>query len=172
MNAGGWSRRSFAACCLAGTACAGLPAGSSAALALPADRRFAIHRDGTEIGRHEVSFRMVDGALEVETEIDLKVKIAFNTAFHFEQQAHDRWVDGQLVESRSSTDDNGKTTRTVIRSTAKPSASRAGSRTVSCGPLGTMTDNAFRNLDIVRHRTWSTSRGGAHQRRGGHCWRE
>ncbi len=120
----------------------------------PADRHFAIFRDGDEIGRHLVRFTPTANGFQAETEIEVAVKIAFITAFRFKQDAVDVWTDGQLVESRVHTDDNGDVSQTTIRS-------EDGKLNVEGGiadrqlrvPLGTMTDLAFWNIDIVRQRT-------------------
>lgn len=149
------SRRGFALSCI-GASClgaAGLLALPSAARAerLLADRTFAIFRDGSEIGRHQVSFRPTADGVDVTTEIDITVKVAFITAFRFAQQARDHWDDGLLLESRVTTDDNGKTSATEIqaRGAALSVAGGVDNRTMRV-PLGTMTDIAFWNVDIVR----------------------
>ena len=148
-----WSRRGFALSCLGGVGCLALPAGGRAA-ALPVERRFAIFRDDREIGRHEVRFTPTAGGFDVRTDIDIKVKVAFITAFHFKQRADDRWIDGQLVESRVTTDDNGKASSTEIEARGSTLSVEGGvdNRNLQV-PLGTMTDIAFWNLEIVRQRT-------------------
>lgn len=147
-----WSRRGFAATCLGGASLLALP---SIGRAEPqhVDRHFAIFRDGEEIGRHEVRFRPTAGGFDVTSDIDIAVKIAFITAFRFSQHAQDRWVAGQLVESRITTDDNGKTSATEIEARGAALSVEGGieQRTLQV-PLGTMTDIAFWNLDIVRQR--------------------
>jgi hypothetical protein len=119
----------------------------------PGDRHFVISREGKDIGRHDVTFRPTDRGLEVATDIGIMVKVAFITAFRFEQQARDLWVDGQLVQSRVRTDDNGKISETVIQPEAgKLSVEGGVSGRQLLVPMGTMTDIAFWNLDIVRQR--------------------
>jgi hypothetical protein len=153
-DAAGWSRRAFAGSCLAGAGavCLGIrPA--QASTPVPADRSFAIFRDGDEIGRHDVRFAATADGLEVETTIDIAVKVAFLTAFRFEQQARDLWRGGLLVESHVSTDDNGTRSETLLRARGDNLSVEGGvDNRVLHVPLGTMTDIAFWNLDIVRQR--------------------
>ncbi len=154
MGTAGWSRRAFAGSCLAaaGAVCPGIrPA--LASTPAPADRSFAISRDGDEIGRHDVRFAATTDGLEVKTTIDITVKVAFLTAFHFEQQARDLWRDGLLVESRVATNDNGTKSETLLRARGDNLSVEGGvENRMLHVPLGTMTDIAFWNLDIVRQR--------------------
>jgi len=154
MAEGGWSRRGFATACLAGAGAGWLGAGrASATPAHPLDRSFAIFRDGDEIGRHEVRFRALAGGLEVTTDIDVAVKVAFITAFRFDQEAQDHWQDGLLLESRVATNDNGTRSETKLYARGDNLSVEGGiENRVLRVPLGTMTDIAFWNLDIVRQR--------------------
>jgi hypothetical protein len=147
-----WSRRGFAGCCLGGAGLMAMPS-FACAETQHADRAFAIYRDGDEIGRHEVRFRPTADGFDVTSDIDITVKVAFITAFRFKQHAEDRWIAGQLVESRITTDDNGKTSATEIEARGSALSVEGGiaQRTLRV-PLGTMTDIAFWNLDIVRQR--------------------
>ena len=149
----GISRRGFGLTCLAGAGCLAMPR-LGVAGAPPADRHFAIYRDGKEIGHHVVRFTPTDGGFKAETAIEVAVKIAFITAFRFKQNAADVWTDGQLVGSRVDTDDNGEVSQTVLRSEGGKLNVEGGvaDRQLSV-PLGTMTDLAFWNIDIVRQRT-------------------
>lgn len=148
-----WSRRGFALSCLGGAGCLVLPTRVRAA-AVPVERRFAIFRGDSEIGRHEVRFTPTAGGFDVSTDIEIKVKVAFITAFHFNQHADDRWIDGRLVESRITTDDNGNTSSTEIEARGSTLSVEGGveNRNLQV-PLGTMTDIAFWNLEIVRQRS-------------------
>jgi hypothetical protein len=120
---------------------------------VPAGRSFAIFRDGDEIGRHDVRFAAAADGLKVETTIDIAVKVAFLTAFSFQQHARDLWRDGLLVESRVATNDNGTKSETLLRARGDNLSVEGGveNRLLNV-PLGTMTDIAFWNLDIVRQR--------------------
>lgn len=146
------SRRGFALSCLGAVGVCALPA-VGRAQPLPVDRVFAIHREGGEIGRHEVRFRPTADGFNVTTDIDIAVKVAFITAFRFSQHAEDQWVAGQLVDSHVRTDDNGTKSVTDIEARGSALSVEGGieNRTLRV-PLGTMTDIAFWNLDIVRQR--------------------
>lgn len=156
MARNGWSRRGFTAACLAGAGAgmAGLGTKNAGATPMqPLDRSFAIFRDGDEIGRHDVRFSATTKGLEVGTVIDIAVKVAFITAFRFEQQAQDLWQDGRLVDSHVITDDNGTKSVTELHARGDDLSVQGGvdDRALRV-PLGTMTDIAFWNLEIVRQR--------------------
>ena len=154
MRRTGWSRRGFACACLAGAGITllGAPNGR-AATATPLDRSFAIVRDGDDIGRHDVRFATTANGLEVSTDIDIAVKVAFITAFRFEQHARERWQDGLLVQSRVTTNDNGIKSETMLNARGDDLSVQGGiDNRVTRVPLGTMTDIAFWNLEIVRQR--------------------
>lgn len=149
----GISRRGFGLTCLAGASCLAIPRLGMASTP-PADRHFAIFRDGNEIGHHVVRFTAIDGGFKAETDVEVAVKIAFITAFRFKQSAADVWTDGQLVESRADTDDNGEVSQTLLRAEGGKLAVEGGvADRQSLVPLGTMTDLAFWNIDIVRQRS-------------------
>ncbi len=144
------NRRHLLAGGIAGLGLLALPKRLLAA-AVPTDRTFAILRDGDEIGRHTVRFAPTDNGYRARTAIEVEVKIAFFTAFQFKQTADDLWIDGQLHESRASTDDNGDLSQTLIRASGNGLEVEGGedNRAIQV-PLGTMTDLAFWNVDIVR----------------------
>jgi hypothetical protein len=146
----GVNRRRFLVGGIAGLGCLALPMPSLAAT-MPMNRTFAIFREGDEIGRHHVRFTPADNGFRARTEIEIEVKVAFFTAFQFRQTADDLWIDGQLRESRASTDDNGDVSETFIRATGNGLAVEGGeaNRAIQV-PLGTMTDLAFWNVAIVR----------------------
>ncbi len=148
--ADGVGRRHFLVGGLAGLGCLALPI-PSLAMTMPIDRTFAIFREGDEIGRHKVRFTPADKGFRARTEIEVAIKIAFFTAFQFRQMADDLWIDGQLRESRASTDDNGEVSETFIRATGDGLAVEGGedNRAIQV-PLGTMTDLAFWNVGIIR----------------------
>ncbi len=83
--------------------------GSAAANADPgtATMKFAVMRDGQQIGSNTIQLRHTH----------VEVKIAFVTVYRFDQTETERWVDGQLMALNAVTDDNGtmhrvKATRT------------------------------------------------------------
>lgn len=129
-------------------------AGLAASLALPTrglaktSVMFRIWRKGEDIGRHEVIFDPASDGLHVTSFVDIKVKIAFLTAFSFEQEAEDHWSDGVLVRSRVRTDDDGEKSLTEMVS-QQDSVVIDGPKGMLEAPKGIMTDVCFWNPDIV-----------------------
>lgn len=78
---------------------------------------FEIFRGNSDIGRHAVSFSRDGENLVVRTEIDMKVKIAFITAFRYEHRSTEIWRDGKLVSLDSTTYDDG--TNYFVKATAR-----------------------------------------------------
>ncbi|MFO1067495.1 MAG: DUF6134 family protein [Geminicoccaceae bacterium] len=120
-----------------------------AATPVPKDLSFRIYRKGDDIGIHTMRFAPVPGGMSVDTEIDLKVKMAFVTVFSYEQRGRDIWKDGKLVEAEYITDDDGKKTRVEVNAEGERLRFDGPSGPFEM-PLGTMTDLAFWNDAIVR----------------------
>jgi hypothetical protein len=154
MCRSGWSRRGFTSACIAGAGIAWLgPQDARATSWTPLDRSFSIIRDGDDIGRHDVHFSTTANGLEVSTDIDIAVKVAFITAFRFEQRAREQWQDGLLVRSNVTTNDNGTKSETNLNAHGDDLSVQGGvDNRVLRVPLGTMSDIAFWNLQIVRQR--------------------
>ncbi|HEX6440912.1 MAG TPA: DUF6134 family protein [Stellaceae bacterium] len=68
---------------------------------------FAIMRDGDSIGTSSLRLQHNGGETTVQVVTHVQVKIAFFTAYRFDQTETERWVDGKLVALDSVTDDNG-----------------------------------------------------------------
>jgi hypothetical protein len=79
---------------------AGLPASAETI-------RFAILRDGTQIGTHVIEINRTGPETSVKIATDLEVKVLFVTAYQLKHSATERWVDGRLVALKSSTNNNG-----------------------------------------------------------------
>ena len=69
---------------------------------------FDVLREGEPIGHHSVTFRQVDGDLQVDIAITLEVKVAFITVFRYEHENTEIWRDGGLVAIETTTNDNGE----------------------------------------------------------------
>jgi hypothetical protein len=125
--------------------------GPAAAAAARPDRRFKVYRQGTAIGSHTVRFGAADGGMRVASRLDLAVKVAFVTLFHYRQTAEDLWRGGVLVQSRIETDDDGRKTRIVVerRDGKLAVEGRHGGYSVD---LGAMTDLCFWHEGITRQR--------------------
>jgi Family of unknown function (DUF6134) len=152
-------RRKVLALCAGGVAAGVVGRGPSIAQTLP-DYRFRVLRQGSEIGTHTVTFRDSGQVRLVRTAIDLRVRVAFVTAFRFTHESDEEWSAGRLVSLRSSTNDNG----TRYEVTGAPHGD--GFRTV--GPAGPftmpgnlMTSNAVWTPDFMRqHLVINAKEGG------------
>jgi len=81
---------------------------SSAAQADPGSTmRFAVMRNNARIGTTTIQLQRDGRTTTVQTVTHVEVKIAFVTAYRFDQTETERWVDGRLAALHSSTDDNG-----------------------------------------------------------------
>ena len=69
--------------------------------------RFAIMRNGEQIGTHAIEINRKGPETDVRVTTDLAVKVLFVTAYRLQHSATERWMNGQLVALDSSTDSNG-----------------------------------------------------------------
>ena len=82
---------------------------SAAPLAEPEDIHFQVLRNGSPFGEHSVRFtRLPSGALQVETEIELKVQFGPLTVFRYEQNVEEAWDADGLVSLAANTLRNGR----------------------------------------------------------------
>jgi hypothetical protein len=81
---------------------------TTAAAYTPAETlRFAITRNGEQIGTHAIEISRTGPETNVRVTTDLSVKVFFVTAYRLQHSASERWVNGQLVAFDSTTDNNG-----------------------------------------------------------------
>jgi len=71
---------------------------------------FSVWRKGDEIGQHRVTFARADGALVVQSALDLAVKILGITVYRYAYQSQETWRT-TLAALRSTVNDDGTTTR-------------------------------------------------------------
>ena len=90
---------------------------SSAAPAEPMAEtlRFAVMRDGQQIGTNTIELRRNGSETTVQMMTQVQVKIAFVTVYRFEQTETERWVGGKLMALSAVTNDNG--TRHRVKAT-------------------------------------------------------
>jgi Family of unknown function (DUF6134) len=69
--------------------------------------RFAITRNGDQIGTHSINLNRTGAETSVSIVTDLTVKVLFVTAYRFQYTASERWLNGRLVALNATTDDNG-----------------------------------------------------------------
>lgn len=109
---------------------------------------FMVFRDGDQIGTHTLTARHEGGDLVLDIAVDIKVKVAFITAYRYEQTRREVWRDGRLIAFESKTNDDGKK--------AKTSGKLEGDMLVVTGPDGTqkvrpdMIPNSWWNPDLVK----------------------
>jgi hypothetical protein len=82
-------------------------ASTVAAYTQPETMRFAIMRNGEQIGIHAIEISRAGPETNVRITTDLVVKVLFVTAYRLQHSAVERWVNGQLVALESTTDNNG-----------------------------------------------------------------
>ena len=129
------------------------------AVAVPRSTLFNVFRKGSLIGTHAIDFAGTDGRLQVTSRLDLAVKVAFITAYRYEQTGEDVWEHDVLVQTRIKTNDDGKDSLVVAEA-------RDGKLAVT-GPtgnydtaLGAMTDLSFWNQAITRGQPLIDSQNG------------
>jgi len=93
--------------------------GGGGAQASPETLRFAITRNGEQIGTHTIEINRSGKETTVTLSTDLTVKILFVTAYRLQHTETERWIDGKLVALNSTSDDNG--TRHTVSAAAKGS---------------------------------------------------
>jgi hypothetical protein len=81
--------------------------GAGAAGAAPETIRFAITRNGDQIGTFTMEINRGPREITVTSATELTVKVLFVTAYQLKQTGSERWVNGKLVALISETDDNG-----------------------------------------------------------------
>jgi hypothetical protein len=109
---------------------------------------FKVLREGDQIGTHVITARHEGGDLVLDIAVDIKVKIAFITAYRYEQTRREIWRDGRLVAFESETNDDGKK--------AKTSGKLEGDMLAVTGPDGTqklrpdIISNSWWNPDLAK----------------------
>ena len=94
-------------------------AATAAAYTPPETMRFAIMRNGEQIGTHAIEISRTGAETNVRITTDLAVKVLFVTAYRLQYSATERWVNGQLAAFSSTTDNNG--VRHKVSATRSPS---------------------------------------------------
>ena len=92
--------------------------GANAAPGAPETLRFAIMRNGDQIGTHTVEINRGPKETSVNMSTDLAVKVMFITAYQMKYTTSEKWVGGKLVALNAESDDNG--TKHKVSATLKP----------------------------------------------------
>lgn len=119
------------------------------ALATPRNAVFNVFRKGSQIGTHAISFGGSEQRLEVTSRLDLAVKVAFITAYRYEQEGRDVWENDVLVQTSIRTNDDGRDTL-VEAETRDGKLAVTGPNGAYAVDLGAMTDLSFWNQAITR----------------------
>ena len=104
---------------------------------------FKVFRDGEEIGVHTIAARHDGTELVLDIAVAIKVKVAFITAYRYEQTRREVWRDGRLIAFESDGNDDGKK--------AKTSGKLEGDMLVVAGPDGTQKVRP----DIISNSWWN-----------------
>lgn len=104
---------------------------------------FKVIRGGDAIGTHTIVARHDGQDLVLDIAVAIKVKIAFVTAYRYEQTRREVWREGRLVAFESDTNDDGDK--------AKISGKLDGDMLVVSGPGGTTKVRA----DIIPNSWWN-----------------
>ncbi|MEX1147633.1 MAG: DUF6134 family protein, partial [Sphingomonadales bacterium] len=76
---------------------------------------FDVHRGGSRIGSHETRFAMEDGRLRVNSDMTLKVKVLFITAYRFDYQSEEVWCGDTIERLAASVNDDGSRNHLTAR---------------------------------------------------------
>jgi Family of unknown function (DUF6134) len=110
---------------------------------------FNIVRKGAIIGTHSIQFAGPAQSLKVTNLTDISVKVAFITAYRYQQHGEDEWTGDRLVRSRIATNDDG--TKSLVLAEQRNGALAVQGPSGNYGaPPGTMTDLSFWNRAITR----------------------
>src|SRR4051812_41707574 len=69
--------------------------------------RYAVMRDGQQIGTTTVQLRREGPHTTAQVKTQVQVKIAYITVYRYEQTETEQWRDGKLEAMNAVTDDNG-----------------------------------------------------------------
>jgi hypothetical protein len=111
--------------------------------------RYAIMRNGEQIGTHTVEITRKGTETSVNTNTNLAVKVLFITAYHLQHLNSERWVNGHLIALKSTTDNNG--TKHSVSVVSKPSGLEldADGKTSQLDP--NIVTGSLWNADILHH---------------------
>ena len=110
-------------------------------------RRFAIMRNGEQIGTHVIEVNRSGKEISVAITTDLTVKVLFVTAYRLQLTASERWVNGRLVALSSTSNNNG--TRHFVSAEANGSGLevKVDGKSIFIDP--NIMPNSFWNPDLL-----------------------
>jgi hypothetical protein len=126
----------------------------------PADRRFRITWQDRTIGEHLVRFRSAEGDLEVRTEVNLAVRLAFVTLYELHHEGEERWSGGRLTRLTASTRENGAAPLR-LRGAARHDGFRLEAPAEVVLPAGIFTSDSLWNRAVLSQRKVLDAHSGA-----------
>ena len=121
--------------------------------------RFAIVRNGEQIGTHAIEINRSGPETSVKIVTDLNVKVLFVTAYRLQHTATERWVDGHLVALNSSTDNNGTRHKVSVTETPAGVEVRADGKAVRADR--TLIPGSLWNQELLRRTVMLDAQDGA-----------
>jgi len=113
------------------------------------DLNFTVLRNGSKIGTHVYKFQSTENRQKIEIITDIKVKIAFFTAYEFEHEATEEWIGDDFVGTKSITNDDGKNLKLDVIKSASGFVVRRDGKLRDVEP-GIMPASLW-NPETVRH---------------------
>ncbi len=121
---------------------------------------FAVKRGGDDFGRHVVRFTELDEHwLQVNVEIDLKVRAAFITFFDYKHRLESIWRDGELTTLESTTDDNGDELFVSLKKDGEALSLKSSKNTADDIPLGLMPTTYWNKRALEKTELLNTQNG-------------
>jgi len=90
-------------------------------LPLPPGNRlgFDVWRGSRQLGTHDLVFHPTPDGVLVDVAVDIAFRLGPITLYHYSHQAHERWIDGQVAQISTMTNDNGTRYRVEGRRDAR-----------------------------------------------------
>src|SRR5262249_834868 len=143
-----WQSASLAAAIF----CAAMSTGGSSRAAPPdGTLRYAITRNGSNIGTHTIRIQHTDAGVVVEHKVRVSVKVLFVQAYRYDADRTETWKDDRLVAFKAHTNDNGDPIDVSARSVDAGIQVQGSKGTVTV-PAETVLAGAGYNL-LERHPT-------------------
>jgi hypothetical protein len=90
------------------------------ALAAPGRLAFAVYRNGTKVGEHQITFSGDDDNRTVSTDVNMTVKVGPVPVYRYKHTAVEKWAGGKWVSVDTTTNGNGKVYKASGRASRRP----------------------------------------------------
>lgn len=119
---------------------------------------FAILMNGSEVGRHTISFERRGEELHARIAIDIEVSFGPITFYRYSHRNHEVWKDGKLVRLETQTDDDGTEYRVVAK--AGPDGLEVeGAESTFTAPAGILPTSYWQPATPEKTQLLDTQRG-------------